>query len=225
MSICPKCKNQINDDSVFCPVCGLNIKEAQQNANTAQQQQQNTAQQQPKTAPTPVTPPPYYNTQQNQYQTNDDKFKSGVNNAVDKTKDFFKNTKDETSLHDEQDIQQNKILALVSYLGYFFFIPMIVKPQSRYLRFHGNQGLIFVLCSLGLSIIHGIIISILSAISVATTFTAPFVAVICAIFMVIFSLIIYVPIVIWLIIGISNAVRGKAKELPLIGRFRILKEF
>lgn len=177
-------------------------------------------QQAPKQGPTPVPPPPYYNNMNGQQPVND-KFKDGFNNAVGKTKTFFTNTADESALYDGQDIQQNKVLALVSYLGYFFFIPMIVKPQSRYLRFHGNQGLTLLLAEIVLGVVHAVLCSVFGLL----TFTGVFGAVISGIFIVLFSIAIYGAILVWVILGIYNAVTGKAKELPLIGRIRILKEF
>lgn len=177
-------------------------------------------QQQPKQGPTPVPPPPYYNNMNGQQPAND-KFKDGFNSAVGKTKSFFTNTTDESTLYDEQDIQQNKILALVSYLGYFFFIPMIVKPQSRYLRFHGNQGLTLLLTEIVLGAVHAVLCGLFGLFGLAGVAGA----IISGIFVVLFSIAIYGAMLVWVILGIYNAVTGKAKELPLIGRIRILKEF
>lgn len=177
-------------------------------------------QQPPKQGPTPVPPPPYYNNRNGQQPVND-KFKDGFNNAVGKTKNFFTNTTDESTLYDEQDVQQNKVLALVSYLGYFFFIPMIVKPQSRYLRFHGNQGLTLLLTEIVLSVVHAILCGVFGLLAFAGVAGA----ILSGIFVVLFSIAIYGAMIVWVILGIYNAVTGKAKELPLIGRIRILKEF
>lgn len=176
---------------------------------------------QPNQGPTPVPPPPYYQNVSPNRQPGEDKFKEGFNNAVGKTKNFFNNTTDESGLQDAQDVQQNKILALVSYLGYFFFIPMIVKPQSRYLRFHGNQGLTLLLTEIVLGVVHAVLCGIFGLIGLAGIPGA----IISSIFIVLFSIAIYGAILVWVIFGIVNAVTGKAKELPLIGRIRILKEF
>lgn len=244
MKSCPKCNAQVNDTTKFCPSCGTQIPQpvtasAQQPAsfpgtkstqqvNAQTQASQHATYQQPSgnqrppqngTGPPPVTPPPYYtSTQQTAGQ---DAFKNGVNSAVDKTKNFFFNTTDESTLHDQEDVAQNKVLALVSYLHYFFFIPMIIKPQSRYLRFHGNQGLTLFLCSLALAIVHAVLCTLFGLFAFAGPAGA-----IASIFLVcLFSVIIYGSILLWTILGIYNAVTGKAKELPLIGRFRLLKEF
>lgn len=176
---------------------------------------------QPHQGPTPVPPPPYYQNMNQNQQPGENKFKQGFHKAVSKTKNFFTNTTDESSLQDTQDVQQNKILALVSYLGYFFFIPMIVKPQSRYLRFHGNQGLTLLLTEIVLGIVHAILCGLFGLFSLVGVAGA----IIGGIFIVLFSIAIWGSILVWAILGIYNAVTGKAKELPLIGRIRILKEF
>lgn len=134
-------------------------------------------------------------------------------------KKIFFNTKDETASYDLEDIEENCHFALISYLTYFFFVPMIVKPYSGYLRFHGNQGLNLVLFATGFEIVNVIINSILGMIftvngalnSVGTFLT------------VLITLLINLTILLWITIGIANAVKGKARELPIIGRFRILK--
>lgn len=244
MKNCPKCNAQVNDTTKFCPSCGTQIPQpvtasaqqptafpgtnGTQQTNAQPQASQHATYQQPSgnqrppqsgTGPTPVTPPPYYaNTQQ---ATGQNTFKNGVNSAVDKTKNFFFNTTDESTLHDQEDVAQNKVLALVSYLHYFFFIPMIIKPQSRYLRFHGNQGLTLFICSIALAIVH----VILCAVFRLFAFAGPAGAVASIFLICLFSVIIYGSILLWTILGIYNAVTGKAKELPLIGRFRLLKEF
>ena len=164
MKNCPKCNAQVNDTTKFCPSCGTQIPQpvtasaqqptafpgtnGTQQTNAQPQASQHATYQQPSgnqrppqsgTGPTPVTPPPYYaNTQQ---ATGQNTFKNGVNSAVDKTKNFFFNTTDESTLHDQEDVAQNKVLALVSYLHYFFFIPMIICRSPGICAFMATRGL------------------------------------------------------------------------------------
>lgn len=202
MLICPKCGTELNDGVVFCSKCGTNV----------------THQSQPTGSPVQNEQP---REQQNYNGTTSDKFKAGVNNAVYKTKTFFFNTVDESSMQDAADVQENKILALVSYLGYFFFIPMIVKPYSRYLRFHGNQGLTLCLYLVTVSIIN----SVLTGIIGVAGYTSIGAAIVVSIVNAIISFIFYGSFVLLAGVGIYNAVKGYARELPVIGRIRILREF
>ncbi len=49
-------------------------------------------------------------------------------------------------LSDEQDIEQNKIWALLAYIHILFLIPLLAKKESKFAQFNAKQGLImFVL--------------------------------------------------------------------------------
>ena len=54
----------------------------------------------------------------------------------------FMNTPDDTGMYDTQDIQTNKVWAALSYVGILFILPLLVNGgQSRYAKYHANQGL------------------------------------------------------------------------------------
>lgn len=208
MIICPKCGTELNDGAVFCSKCGSNVTHhtaptvsAPDNANPAPEQTAKS--EQPKS------------------ETASEKINTGVNNAVNKTKSFLFGTNDESSMQDAEDVKENKILALVSYLGYFFFIPMIVKPYSRYLRFHGNQGLTLCLYLIAVNIVTAIITSLIGLAAFAGIGAAIAVTIINSIIYIIF----YGSFVALAVIGIYNAVKGYARELPIIGRIRLLREY
>ncbi|MBO4363977.1 MAG: hypothetical protein J5912_06325, partial [Clostridia bacterium] len=44
--------------------------------------------------------------------------------------------------NDTQDINDNKGLTILAYIGPLVFIPMFVRKNSKFARFHCNQGLI-----------------------------------------------------------------------------------
>ena len=109
------------------------------------------------------------------------------------------NTADTTEEFTKEDIEQNKVMAVLAYI--LFFIPLLAAKNSPFARYHANQGLILFL----LAIIGG---PALSLIPVLGWILAPILSIL---------------ITVLAVIGIINAVNGKAKELPLIGKFRILK--
>lgn len=124
----------------------------------------------------------------------------------------FVNTNDETSGYDAADINDNKILALLSYLGILFIVPLIAAPQSKFAKFHANQGLVlFIAC-----VVVGLAGSVLQAIAVVLGFL--FLALVNVLFTAVGLVLLAL-----IIIGIVNACQGKAKELPLIGHFRFIK--
>ena len=122
------------------------------------------------------------------------------NQPVDLSAKFneFNNTADTTSEYDAQDIEKNKVMAVLAYI--LFFIPLLAAKDSKFARFHTNQGLVLFL--------GGIIASVVAAIPVIGWIIAPIAGLV---------------ITVLAVIGIINALNGRAKELPVIGKFKILK--
>ena len=61
----------------------------------------------------------------------------------------FMNTPDDTGMYDTQDIQTNKVWAALSYVGILFILPLLVNGgQSRYAKYHANQGFILFLANI-----------------------------------------------------------------------------
>lgn len=103
------------------------------------------------------------------------------------------------SKFDSTDIENNKNMAGFAY--FIFFLPLLAAPDSEFAKFHANQSLLLFIVSIGGSFI-------LSVIPIISWLLLP-----------IFSLFI---LVLW-IMGLVNAFGGKAKELPLIGQFKIIQ--
>ncbi len=104
---------------------------------------------------------------------------------------------------DPKDVQDNKVMAILAYFGILFLIPLFAAKESPFARFHTNQGCILF--------IVGVAIYILTTV---LTFVSPFLALLGLINLVIF---------VFAIIGIINAAKGEMKELPIIGKYRIIK--
>lgn len=51
-------------------------------------------------------------------------------------------------LTDEQDIRENKLWALLSYLGILVLIPLLAKKDSKFAQFHAKQGLVLFIANL-----------------------------------------------------------------------------
>jgi uncharacterized membrane protein len=110
---------------------------------------------------------------------------------------------------DEEDIRQNKTMAGLAYI--LFFLPLIVCKDSKFGRFHANQGLLLLI----LSVLGYAVISIITSLLITITWRS-------------FGLIsllynIYGLFILALVVyGAVNGLNGKAKELPVIGKFRII---
>ncbi len=123
----------------------------------------------------------------------------------------FNNTADTTAEFDAADINANKAMAILAYFGPLVLIPIFAAKGSKYARYHSNQGLVLLLASIAYSIVYGILSSIILAISWRLYFITSILSLVSIVFAVL------------CIIGIINAASGKAKELPLIGKIKILK--
>jgi uncharacterized membrane protein len=96
-----------------------------------------------------------------------------------------------------EDIESSKVMAGLAYI--LFFLPLVVCPDSPYGRYHANQGLLLLLLGVGGSIILGII------------------PIIGWLLLPIFALVVFV----FAIMGLINGFTGKAKPLPLIGKYQL----
>ena len=121
--------------------------------------------------------------------------------------DFEKiiNTEDSTSSFDPADVRGNLAMSILAYLSVLVLIPLFLAKNSRFARYHCNQGLILMI----VEVVCWIVLGILGGL--------PFIGWI-------FRLVNGVLGVLFLIlsiIGIVNVVNGRAKALPVIGSFRI----
>ena len=57
---------------------------------------------------------------------------------------------------DPADIEKNKTMAGLAYL--IFFLPLIVCPDSKYGKFHANQGLLLLITSIVGTVVLSIIL-------------------------------------------------------------------
>ncbi len=156
-------------------------------------------------------------------QVNDDvKFCSNCGEAIGeqpkaKQNDFsekvaaLNNTADTTADYDANDIAQNKAMGILAYFGPLCFIPMFAAKDSKFARFHANQGLVLLIACVAWSVAS----SILNAIILAISWRLYFITSIISLLSLAFAIL--------AIIGIINAANGKAKELPVIGKIKILK--
>ncbi len=160
-------------------------------------------------APTPAAPQQPAPAPQQQYQQPQPQPQPQP--AANDTFSNLNNTADETAQFDPQDIEQHKGMSILAYFGPLVLIPILAARESPFARYHSNQGLLLCIAS----IIYGIAYSILSAVILAISWRLYFVMSIIGLLGFVFAVL--------AVIGIINAVNGRAKELPLIGKYRLLK--
>ncbi len=146
----------------------------------------------------------------NQKETNGESSEK-QNDFVTRIQDL-NSTADTTAAYAVDDVTQNKAMGILAYFGPLVLIPILAAPKSMFARFHSNQGLVLLLADIAYSIINAILTAIFWAISWRLgSIMSSILGLVWILFMVL------------AIIGIVNAASGRAKELPIIGKIKILK--
>jgi hypothetical protein len=118
------------------------------------------------------------------------------------------------------DVEKHKGMAILGYI--FFMIPLIAAPNSKFARFHANQGLLLFIL-LMVIVFAVIILSLLLLLS--NRFLAE-IGILKFFFGCGFNLLQIAMLVTWVgltIYGIINAANGIKKELPGIGHWTLIK--
>lgn len=115
-----------------------------------------------------------------------------------KQEETNKNETTTTSAPSAKDIEENKAIAFLSYLGILALVPLLAKKDSKFAQFHAKQGLVLFVGWFVIAWIAGFIpflgwFLIVPAVSIFGIVLA--------------------------IMGLINVANGEIKELPVIGEF------
>ncbi len=102
--------------------------------------------------------------------------------------------------HVPNDIEDNKLISILCYFGILFLIPLLSRPDSPFVKFHSNQGLVLFL------------FVIVARMAAFVPYFGWIVGAACGVFG-----------FVCFILGIVNVCNGDTKELPIIGQIQILK--
>lgn len=112
--------------------------------------------------------------------------------------------------YDQADIEKNKMVAALSYVLFFFIVPLRVAPESPYARYHANQGVVLFIVSVAAWIVAAMILGALFFVPSSYLLERLLLGVV------------DLGVLVFMVIGIANAIQGKAKPLPFIGQFKII---
>ena len=96
----------------------------------------------------------------------------------------------------QKDMQEDRLLAAVGYLGIFCLIPLLLKKDSAFAQHHGRQGLVLLITWIVLW--AGNIIPLLGQIV---------------------WMLGSIVLIILVLLGMVNALQGKLWEMPVLGRY------
>ena len=116
----------------------------------------------------------------------------------------------EAAVISEQE-QPRKGMAVLAYLSWLILIPLLTARNDDFVRFHLNQAIILYLIKLLLTVIANLLDGMVNTLP---TLVMPLSGLV-----VVMNLIRFV----FVVMGLVYALQGKKKELPLIGRLRLLK--
>ena len=122
------------------------------------------------------------------------------------TNELFKIV-DRTSEFEEKDAQDNKVMGILAYLFLLVLVPIFAAKESKWARFHANQGLVLAIIEGALYVTMAVLgwIPVLGWIVNIVCWLANIGCVVLA------------------VLGIVAAAKGQAKDLPIISKFKILK--
>ena len=110
-----------------------------------------------------------------------------------------------------QDVEANKVAAVLSYIGILVVVTLIIAPNSKFARYHVNQGVGLLIGEVVLGIVSAIVVGILGFIPLIGVLIAWVFRVIELVF------------VILSIVGIVKAAKGEANSLPIVGEIHLIK--
>jgi len=101
----------------------------------------------------------------------------------------------------KKDTEEFKIHAVLAYIGILVLVPLLTAKDSKFAKYHANQGLTLL--------IAGFVVGIASSFPIIGWFLIGPIG--------------SIAVLVLAIMGIVNAVNGEMKPLPLIGNITLLK--
>ena len=100
--------------------------------------------------------------------------------------------------------ENDKIMGILAYLGVLVVVPLFAGGNSKFVKYHANQGLVNVLFYV--AIFFGLMI---------ITIAVPMLGIL--------TLALYFVPTVFAIMGIVNVINNEMKPLPLIGGIKLIK--
>ncbi len=93
---------------------------------------------------------------------------------------------------EQKDIEENKVIAALSYLWILFLVPLLLKRQSKFVQFHAKQGLVLFIVEIIGSFIYWIPV---------------------------IGWALFIAVLVFSIYGLVQALAGKYWEMPILGEY------
>lgn len=108
---------------------------------------------------------------------------------------------DHTAMFAPEDIARSKVLSALCYFNFIFIIiALLLEPDSKFLRYHINQSIVLY------------IFTMIAALTAIVPFIGWITATVGSIMAIVFT-----------VMGIIRAMNGEAKDLPIVGKYSVVK--
>lgn len=146
-----------------------------------------------------------------------------IENNIKSSLESIVDTPDTTNDYDKNDIKENILLAILSYLGLLVFIPYFVSNDSKFVKYHAVQGMNLLIIWGAYTLLDNVLELVkvskvvvdfggITGTKMVTPIWISFPMNVLGILLLVLS-----------VMGIVYVCQGKAKELPLIGKIKIVK--
>lgn len=200
MSYCKKCGAYIPDADDICPACGESVNEAPPQASAKAEEKRSTGYGEFRASGE------YHSGAYQQAEPQSGEYRSDAYVNGEYRGEYYSgyapvgSDSQRYSREFDADAHENRGMGFLCYLGILFLIPYFTRPDSQFLRYHCNQGLVLLLFCILASVCTSL--PILGWIGGTAGY---FFAFYC------------------LIKGLVNVSKGKRSPLPIIGQITIIK--
>lgn len=117
----------------------------------------------------------------------------------------------QAKVNEKNDGKNEKVMAAMAYIGFLVFVPFLMEKKTQFVRFHFGQGITLFAAEIVYSVVYRFLAALILTVSWQL--------------FIIVRMFGYVALVfpVFMVIGISNAVNGQEKELPVIGKIRLIR--
>ncbi len=113
-------------------------------------------------------------------------------------------------------------MAILSYFGILVLVPLLGAKQSKFAQYHAKQGVNLCIVWIGVCILD-FLLGFIKTTRTEYLYGIPYEYSSTPWFISLITWLLSVAVAVLAVIGIVNVVKGRAKELPIIGKFNILK--
>jgi len=127
----------------------------------------------------------------------------------------------------KSEIESGKGMAVLSYLGLLALIPYFAEKKNKFVRFHALQGMNLLLIWVAYAVLSGIVNAIFITVAVGSCVAGVAGCVGGFGFAGIMSGLVWligVGIGVIALLGLIYALQGKEKEVPILGKIKIIKQ-